>query len=108
MVLDKTGTLTTGTPAVVRLLTAPRDDDVDDVSELLRVAAAVEANTRHPIASALLAEAQARGITTAPAADGFTEPGQVRHRLTQTPIPTPAPTLTPSLSLPLTLIQPQS
>jgi hypothetical protein len=77
VVLDKTGTLTNGTPAVVRLLTAPRESD--DASDLLRVAAAVEANTRHPIASALLAEAHTRGITPPPAADGFTEPGQVKN-----------------------------
>lgn len=79
VVLDKTGTLTNGMPAVVRLLTAPREKD--DASDLLHVAAAVEANTRHPIAAALLAEAKARGITPAPAADGFTEPGQVSHTL---------------------------
>jgi P-type E1-E2 ATPase len=64
VVLDKTGTLTCGAPSVVRLLTAPGQPD--HASSLLSVAAAVESNTRHPIAAALLAEAAARGVQWTP------------------------------------------
>jgi Cu+-exporting ATPase len=59
---DKTGTLTEGRPRVVAMLP-------DDTS-LLALAAAVEAQSEHPLAGAILAEAAARGLTV-PAATGF-------------------------------------
>ena len=55
VVFDKTGTLTLGRPLVTRVLS-------DAPERLLQLAASVEQNSRHPIAHALLQEAQSRGI----------------------------------------------
>lgn len=63
VVLDKTGTLTTGAPQVVSVVTL---NDVD----VLVTAAAVEQFSEHPIGRAIVAEAAARGVTL-PAATGF-------------------------------------
>ena len=59
---DKTGTLTEGKPRVVAIL--------PDLPQVLELAAAVEAQSEHPLAGAVLAEAAARGITPAPV-EGF-------------------------------------
>jgi Cu+-exporting ATPase len=66
VVLDKTGTITEGKPRVTVVSPAPgwRDD------ALLACAAAVEAGSEHPLAAAVLAEAQARGLVP-PAAEQF-------------------------------------
>jgi Cu2+-exporting ATPase len=53
MVFDKTGTLTVGKPDVVEIVPAP---DMPE-SELLRIAAAVEAHSEHPLAHAILERA---------------------------------------------------
>ena len=58
VVLDKTGTLTVGAPALTDVETLPGHDH-DDV---LRLAASVEARSEHPLAGAILAGAQARGL----------------------------------------------
>jgi Cu2+-exporting ATPase len=55
VIFDKTGTLTKGQPALVAVSAA-------DGSELLRLAAAVEADSEHPLARAIVAGAKARGI----------------------------------------------
>jgi Cu2+-exporting ATPase len=55
VIFDKTGTLTVGRPAVALLA-------ADDESELLRLAAAVEADSEHPLARAIVAAAHERGI----------------------------------------------
>ena len=57
-VFDKTGTLTTGRLVVTRLLPAPGVAEGD----LLARAAALEAQSTHPIARAVLAEAERRGL----------------------------------------------
>jgi Cd2+/Zn2+-exporting ATPase len=54
IVLDKTGTVTTGQLSVTRLRPAP---DVE-AAELLAVAASVEQGSRHPVARALVAMAE--------------------------------------------------
>jgi len=54
VVLDKTGTLTTGELAVTRLMPAPGVDAAD----LLRAAASVEQLSRHPVARAITVVAQ--------------------------------------------------
>lgn len=54
---DKTGTLTLGRPAVAAL--AALDGDTD---RLLRLAAAIEAKSEHPLGKALAAHAEASGI----------------------------------------------
>jgi Zn2+/Cd2+-exporting ATPase len=55
---DKTGTLTTGTPG----LTALRPYNGTDENELLRRAAAIESRSEHPLAAAIVDEAQRRGL----------------------------------------------
>ena len=61
VVLDKTGTLTTGKPAVTDLFA------VNGVSEaeLLGLAASAERTSEHPLAQALVDEARARGLELA-------------------------------------------
>jgi Cu+-exporting ATPase len=60
LVLDKTGTLTLGTPRLVAIHT-------DGISETdaLSLAAGLEQSVRHPLAEAILQAAQERGITPA-------------------------------------------
>lgn len=65
--LDKTGTLTTGHPGVVEML--PEADVTE--AELLRLAAAAESRSEHPLARAVLRSAQENGIDF-PLADSFT------------------------------------
>jgi Cd2+/Zn2+-exporting ATPase len=69
---DKTGTLTAGRPVVTDLLTMPGVDE----ATLLRAAAAVEAGSAHPLARAVLAMAEARGIQPPPAQDAAALPGK--------------------------------
>ncbi len=61
---DKTGTLTEGRPALMALEPAG-----SDASELLALAAAIEAGSSHPLARAVLEAAAARGSAPAPAKD---------------------------------------
>jgi Zn2+/Cd2+-exporting ATPase len=56
---DKTGTLTEGKPSVTEVLPL----DGTDEARVLRLAAAVEQGSEHPLARAILAEAEARGVT---------------------------------------------
>lgn len=66
VVLDKTGTVTKGEPAVTRITT------VDGVSEAdaLKLSAAVERRSEHPLAKAIVNAAQARGVAV-PEVSGF-------------------------------------
>jgi Cu+-exporting ATPase len=66
IVLDKTGTITAGKPALTDVITL---DDLDDVG-LLRLAGAAEADSEHPLAAAVVAGARERGIGL-PVASGF-------------------------------------
>ncbi len=65
VVLDKTGTLTVGHPAVVRLLPL----DGSDGLEALALAAGAEAASEHPLARAVAAAAGDRGVTPSPAGE---------------------------------------
>jgi Cu+-exporting ATPase len=67
IVLDKTGTITRGQPAVtdVRLLGWQ-----DDEARLLQLAAAAEKHSEHPLGEAIVAAASARGIDI-PASESF-------------------------------------
>jgi Cu2+-exporting ATPase len=58
VVLDKTGTLTKGEPEVVAIVTA---DGIDE-NELLRLSAAVERKSEHPLAEAIVRAARERGL----------------------------------------------
>ncbi|NND97766.1 MAG: cadmium-translocating P-type ATPase [Pirellulaceae bacterium] len=64
--MDKTGTLTQGRPAVVDVIPLNGHDD----AELLTRAAALESNSNHPLARAIVAETQRRAMTI-PTADQF-------------------------------------
>ena len=58
LVVDKTGTLTEGKPRLQAVSTAPGVDE----AELVRLAASVEQASEHPLASAIVAGAIARGV----------------------------------------------
>ena len=58
LVIDKTGTLTEGKPAVTRIVTV----DGQDTTEALRLAASVEQASEHPLAAAIVAEAKKQGL----------------------------------------------
>jgi copper-(or silver)-translocating P-type ATPase len=60
LVLDKTGTLTLGTPRLVAIHTNGISE-----TDALSLAAGLEQSVRHPLAEAILQAAQARGITPA-------------------------------------------
>jgi Cu2+-exporting ATPase len=66
VVLDKTGTLTKGEPEVVAIVAA---DELDE-RQLLRAAAAVERESEHPLAEAVVRAASERGLD-APQASAF-------------------------------------
>ncbi|MEH6382151.1 MAG: heavy metal translocating P-type ATPase, partial [Dietzia cercidiphylli] len=66
IVLDKTGTVTTGTPALVSVTAA----DGEDETQVLRYAGAVEDASEHPIARAVAAGARER-VGRLPAVAGF-------------------------------------
>jgi len=66
VVLDKTGTLTLGKPALAEVVPVAGSDP----GELLRLAAAVEAGSEHPLATAILARARHEGLAF-PAAEAF-------------------------------------
>ena len=76
VVFDKTGTLTRGEPAVVEVVTAPGVDE----AELLRLVGAVERESEHPLAQAVVEEAQARGIAPPPAEAFEAFPATARSR----------------------------
>lgn len=70
--MDKTGTLTLGRPKVVELVPLGGRGE----TELLAVAAAIEARSEHPIARAILAAAAERGVDVVPAKSVTALPGQ--------------------------------
>jgi Cu+-exporting ATPase len=65
LLVDKTGTLTEGRPALVALHPAPGHDRTD----LLRLAASLERGSEHPLAGAILRAAEAEGLRLAEAED---------------------------------------
>ncbi|MBN2303759.1 MAG: cadmium-translocating P-type ATPase, partial [Anaerolineae bacterium] len=69
---DKTGTLTTGHPALTDAI--PFGDHTEH--DLLRISAAVEARSEHPLSIAVRESAEARGIPIVEAADFSALPGQ--------------------------------
>ncbi len=71
VVLDKTGTITTGVMSVSSIDAAPFE--YPDV--VLAYAAAVEAASEHPVAAAIVAEARGRGFSLADVTDFVNEPG---------------------------------
>jgi len=62
LVIDKTGTLTEGKPKLLSVMMAPPWSDVD----LLRFASSLERSSEHPLAVAVVAGSEARGIARTP------------------------------------------
>ena len=58
LVVDKTGTLTLGKPKLIEVLPASGFDE----SEVLRLAAALEKGSEHPLAAAIVSGAEERGL----------------------------------------------
>ncbi|MCH8259630.1 MAG: cadmium-translocating P-type ATPase [Planctomycetes bacterium] len=73
VIFDKTGTLTTGRPTTRHIEVEDRSFTED---ELLRLAAAVEAPSEHPIARAIVRTAQDRGLALSDVTDFEALPGR--------------------------------
>ncbi|MBN9498943.1 MAG: heavy metal translocating P-type ATPase [Alphaproteobacteria bacterium] len=69
LVIDKTGTLTEGIPAVTGIVVTPGISE----AEALRLAASVERASEHPLAAAIVLAAEARKLALAPV-EGFDSP----------------------------------
>ena len=72
VVLDKTGTITEGSPRVTDVLPAAGVSE----RELLAIACAVEHPSEHPLAQAIVAHAAEAGISPSPVSDFGATPGQ--------------------------------
>ncbi|HEY5875554.1 MAG TPA: heavy metal translocating P-type ATPase, partial [Ilumatobacteraceae bacterium] len=70
VVMDKTGTLTTGEPAVTDVIA----DGIEEI-RLLALTAAVERESEHPLAQAIVTEAERRGAEVLAAQDFDSVPG---------------------------------
>jgi Cu2+-exporting ATPase len=75
VIFDKTGTLTRGSPVLSGVATAPGASE----SDLLADAAAVEANSEHPLAKAIVGEAKRRNLPTLQATGFESLPGRGAH-----------------------------
>jgi P-type Cu2+ transporter len=71
VVFDKTGTLTEGRPSVTDILPMAGVSE----HELLHLAAAADAQSEHPLATAIVAAARQRGLTVDPTSDFEAIPG---------------------------------
>ncbi|WP_328891199.1 heavy metal translocating P-type ATPase [Streptomyces sp. NBC_00316] len=72
LILDKTGTLTTGRPRVIDVAAAPGHTP----AEVLALAASVDQYSPHVLGRAITDEAHARGLALAPVRDIAEEPGR--------------------------------
>ncbi|MHB1131595.1 MAG: heavy metal translocating P-type ATPase [Chloroflexota bacterium] len=72
LVLDKTGTITKGKPELTDIIT----ENGFEEELVLRLAASVERNSEHPLAGAIVAGAQARGLTLGQGQGFAAIPGQ--------------------------------
>jgi Cu+-exporting ATPase len=63
LVVDKTGTLTEGRPRLTDVVPLPGNDP----AEVLRLAASLERGSEHPLASAIVSGAEAKGLQLSPA-----------------------------------------
>jgi cation-transporting ATPase V len=72
IVLDKTGTVTTGELSVADVWSAPGEDH----GRVLALAASAEAGSEHPVALAIVAAAHERGLELAHAAEFRSTPGR--------------------------------
>ena len=78
VVLDKTGTVTRGKPAVTDIVVAKRADGTPAMGEkaLLKLAAALERQSEHPLAEAIMVECETRGIVARMVEDFAAVPGR--------------------------------
>jgi P-type Cu2+ transporter len=72
VIFDKTGTLTQGSPAVSEVFAAPGFSEDD----LMALSAAVESDSEHPIAKAIVAEAKRRNVSRLSATNFESLPGR--------------------------------
>jgi P-type Cu+ transporter len=72
LVVDKTGTLTEGKPRLMAVAASPPVSDND----LLRLAASLERGSEHPLAAAIVAGGQARGLSLTDARDFTSRTGK--------------------------------
>lgn len=70
LIIDKTGTLTSGRPAITDI------DTSGDANQILSLAAALEQYSKHPLSQAIVSEAQTRGLKIQPASSISERPGQ--------------------------------
>lgn len=71
VVLDKTGTITEGKPVVTDILSTPEYEE----NQILAWAAGAESGSEHPLAEAILKEAEARNIILPLVTEFMAEPG---------------------------------
>ena len=76
MLLDKTGTLTTGAPSVQEVWPTPDGAASLDEKELLILAASAEQYSQHPIARAMVSEARDRGWPLSEPSKFSSQPGR--------------------------------
>ncbi len=78
VVLDKTGTITAGKPTVTDVMPARRADGSPIMSEkaLMKLAAALERGSEHPLAEAIMARAEELGIVARTVQDFAAIPGR--------------------------------
>lgn len=74
VVLDKTGTVTTGVMSVVEVRRSI-GSGVADADEILRIAASVESASEHPVARAIVAAAASARLALSPVTNFRNEPG---------------------------------
>ena len=72
LVVDKTGTLTLGKPKLVAVVPA---DDFEE-SEVLRLAAALERGSEHPLAAAIVEAAEEKGLALSPSTEFASHTGK--------------------------------
>lgn len=72
LALDKTGTLTTGQPKVLRVVTLNGKTE----SEILRIAAAIDTHSGHPLARAVLSAAEEQQVAIARSTSYFERTGR--------------------------------
>ena len=73
VILDKTGTVTEGKPVVTDIVMVPGSSFTD--ADVMRLAAAVESSSQHPLAAAIVTEAKRRGLRLGMVADFRSSPG---------------------------------
>jgi Cu2+-exporting ATPase len=89
VIFDKTGTLTKGQPVVAAVAASDGEE-----TDALRLAGAVEADSEHPLARAIVAEAERRGIDVTAASDFESLAGRgARGRVSDRPVAVGGPRL---------------